>query len=181
MGGLVRRYEPGGGKTREVAPPIWGGEGATEGHREGQGFTTVSHGLNNGCERVCCDVLPYQATKRLDPGAEVRWRGWRGSGASRRFSAQWYSYLDPPHRGPEPRLGDQLRRSRVRPSMLRVTCLESTLLPFLLLMKRSCSLPLILSLRYLVEGEGAGAGAGEGEGEGEGEVEGRECLWNGFS
>ena len=53
--------------------------------------------------------------------------------------------------------------------MLRVTCLESTLLPFLLLMKRSCSLPLILSLRYLVEGEGAGAGAGAGEGEGEGE------------
>jgi hypothetical protein len=36
--------------------------------------------------------------------------------------------------------------------MLRVTCLESTLLPFLLLMKRSCSLPLMLSLRYLAEG-----------------------------
>ena len=56
--------------------------------------------------------------------------------------------------------------------MLRVTCLESTLLPFLLLRKRSCSLPLILSLRYLVEGAGAGAGAGEGEGEGAGEGEG---------
>ena len=31
------------------------------------------------------------------------------------------------------------------------------------------------------EGEGEGEGKGEGEGEGEGEVEGRECLWNGFS